>query len=139
MRARSTFRWIAVSALIGFLGVGWTARASNSPNLDAAINYLKAAKTAEGGAAGDPADTSGLSGPASSPGASINSVTANLNLALKFLNRATNNKGGKRGEVIDLVKQARGLITSGNQDGANEKIDHAIAELYAAANHRGGW
>lgn len=62
-----------------------------------------------------------------------------LQQALKRLNRATNDKGGKKEEAISLVNEAITLEQNGDTTGANEKIDHAISEIYAAANHVGGW
>jgi hypothetical protein len=136
---KSPFRLVAFLALITLFSAGLNARASHSPNLDAAIDALKAAKHDEG-PSGDLDSLSLSTSAASSPAPAVpDAVMNDLQNALKSLNRATNDKGGKRDEVKGLINDAIALFKSGDKDGANKKIDHAMDEIYAAANHRGGW
>jgi hypothetical protein len=111
---KSPYRFIALMVALCFFGTGLNALASHSPNLDAAIACLKDAKAAD-----DP--------------------IPKLKESIKWLNRATNQKGGKKEEAIGLVNDAIALVQSGDKDAATEKIDHAIAEIHDAAIHIGGW
>jgi len=83
-----------------------------SPNLKAAVESLQAAK-----AATDP-------GP-------------NLQNAMKYMNRAANNAGGKKDEAIGLVNEAIQLAKDGKNTEMTDKIDHAIAALHMGMS-RGG-
>jgi hypothetical protein len=141
MNPLTRFRFTPLLAAICFLCAGLNAQASHSPNLDAAIDSLKAAQKAnDAGAdalATDPTMQTGTSA-ALSPD-QVNEVTADLQKALKSLNRATNDKGGKRDAVIGMVNDAINLVKAGNREDADKKIEHAITQLFAAANHRGAW
>jgi len=64
---------------------------------------------------------------------------AALNSAIKQLKVATNSKGGKKEQVVELLKEAIADEQSGDKDGANKLIDHGIAEVFSAANHSGAW
>jgi hypothetical protein len=110
----SQFRFVVLLVAICFFGGQLHAWASHSPNLDSAIESLKTAETLD-----DP--------------------TPKLKEAIKWLNRASNDKGGKRDQAIGLVQDAIALVKSGDMDGAKEKIEHAESEIYAAANHSGNW
>jgi hypothetical protein len=137
---KAAFFTVALICVFGF-----NARASHSPNLDAAINHLQAAKRAQSGtppvavnyfgtASPNGADAATPSATPGNPSATqVAEVTSDLQEALDSLNRATNNKGGKRDEAIGLVKDAMALIKTGDMDEANQKIDHAIAELQVVA------
>jgi hypothetical protein len=114
MNARP-FRFIALIVAICFFGGEWNALAgleTTSPNLLAAMKSLQAAKT----------DTDPL---------------PDLNDALKSLQKAINNRGGKRDAAIALVNDAVKLSKDGDTDGMNQKIDAAIAEVHSGMS-RGG-
>jgi ABC-type transporter Mla subunit MlaD len=83
-----------------------------SPNLLAAMKSLQAAKTDD-----DP--------------------LPDLQDAIKSLDKATNNAGGKKDEAESLVNEAIDLAKQGDKDGMSQKIDHAISELHAGMD-RGG-
>jgi hypothetical protein len=106
-------RFVALLVAICFLG-GTLSAFANSPNLNSAFECLKVAKTSD-----DP--------------------VPHLKEAIKWLKRATNDKGGKRDAAIGLINDAIALENAGDKDGANQKIDHASAGIYAAAHHVGGW
>ena len=83
-----------------------------SPNLKAAVESLQAAKAA------------------TDPGPSLQD-------AMKYLDKATNNAGGKKDEAIGLVNEAIQLAKDGKNTEMIDKIDHAIAVLHMAMS-RGG-
>jgi hypothetical protein len=60
-----------------------------------------------------------------------------LQEALKDMNKATNNAGGKKDEAITLVNEAVELAKNPDKTEMIAKIDHAIAELHAGMA-RGG-
>ena len=60
-----------------------------------------------------------------------------LQEAMKDLDKATNNAGGKKDVAVGLVNEAIQLAKEGNKTDMVPKIDHAIAELHAAMS-RGG-
>lgn len=112
---RRFYRLIAMVAALSFFGAGFTAMAgpsTASPNLLAAMKSLQAAKTDD-----DP--------------------LPDLQDAIKSLDKATNNAGGKKDEAESLVNEAIDLAKQGDKDGMSQKIDHAISELHAGMD-RGG-
>jgi hypothetical protein len=138
MRTRTAFRYAAMIVAISFAGAGFTARASHSPNLDHAIEALKSAQKAlDGNGSADPTDPMATAAPPSPQ--QVDEVVADLQEALKALNRATNDKGGKRDAMIAVINEAIQLVKSGDKAGADKDIAHATDEIYSAANHRGGW
>jgi biopolymer transport protein ExbB/TolQ len=109
---RNLFAIITALCLFAAGVPSWAGPSSASPNLLAAMKALQAAKTAD-----DP--------------------NPDLQEALKDLNKATNNAGGKRDEAITLVNEAVDLAKNPDKDEMIAKIDHAIAELHAGMA-RGG-
>jgi ABC-type transporter Mla subunit MlaD len=91
--------------LIGTSTPAWAGPSFASPNLDAALKALEAAKTA---ADPDPS----------------------LKEALKDLNKAVNNAGGTRDKAIELVNEAVTLEKAPDNTEMIAKIDHAITELH---------
>jgi hypothetical protein len=57
-------------------------------------------------------------------------ASPNLDAALKDLNKATNNAGGKRDKAIELVNEAVSLEKGIDKTEMVAKIDHAITELH---------
>ena len=109
---RSLFAVLTAFCLFGSGLHALAGPSSASPNLLAAMKALQAAKTAD-----DP--------------------NPSLQEALKDLDKARNNAGGKRDEAITLVNDAVELAKSPDKTEMVEKIDHAIAELHAGMA-RGG-
>ena len=137
MRSMTPFRFAVIMA-IPFACAELTAHASHSPNLDKAIDALKAAQKAEdGGGSGDPNDP--MASAATPSPHQADEVTADLQEALKWLNKATNDKGGKRDAMIGVINDAIRLVKLGDKAGADQDIAHATDEIFAAANHSGGW
>jgi ABC-type transporter Mla subunit MlaD len=102
-------RYVAVLTvsvcLMGTAMPAWAGPSFASPNLDAALKALQAAKVAD-----DP--------------------DPSLQEALKDLNKATNNAGGKRDKAIELVNEAVSLEKGIDKTEMVAKIDHAITELH---------
>jgi hypothetical protein len=109
---RSLFAVITAICLFASGLHAWAGPSSASPNLLAAMKALQAAKTAD-----DP--------------------NPSLQEALKDMNKATNNAGGKKDEAITLVNEAVELAKNPDKTEMIAKIDHAIAELHAGMA-RGG-
>jgi hypothetical protein len=86
-----------------------------SPNLLAAMKALEKAKTE--------ADTT--------------DPTTDLQEALKDLDKATNNAGGKRDKAIDLVNEALKMAKDMDKTEFKAKVEHAITELHMGMD-RGG-
>ena len=113
---KSLLRFLAVLMGICVSGPWLRALSGNetcSPNFLAAVESLRAAKEAD-----DP-------GP-------------NLQDALKYLAKATNNAGGYRDKAVDLVNTAVDLAKQGDKTDMVLKVDHAIALLHEGMD-RGGW
>lgn len=104
----------AVTAMCLFCAAlpGWGGPEEASPNLLAAMKDLETAKTAP------------------DPGPSLQD-------ALKYLNKATNNAGGKRGMAISYVNDAVKMDKDADKTEMIAKIDHAITELHEGMD-RGG-
>ena len=112
---KSPSRFVSILMAICLFGFGlhaWAGPSSASPNLDAALKALQAAKVAD-----DP--------------------NPDLQEALKDLNKANNNAGDKRDEAITLVNDAVELAKNPDKTEMIAKIDHAITELHAGMA-RGG-
>lgn len=113
IRLRFPLLMVVMMAMTGLNS--WAISPNSSPNLQAAIESLEAAKTAP-----DP--------------------DPSLQEALKHLHKATNNAGNKRDEAIVAVDQAVKLEKDADKRKLHEKIDNAIALLHTGirmgARHR---
>jgi hypothetical protein len=98
--------------LIGVALPAWAGPEERSPNLLAAMKALEAAKVADNP---DPS----------------------LQEALKDLNKATNNAGGKKDKAIELVNEAVQMEKGPDKTEMIAKIDHAITKLHEGMD-RGG-
>jgi ABC-type transporter Mla subunit MlaD len=110
-----TSRLLRIALALCFFTAAFTAIAgpeSASPNLLAAMKSLEAAKTAD-----DP--------------------LPDLQDAIKSLDKATNNAGGKKDMAEALVNEAVQFAKDGDKDQMTQKIDHAIVELHEGMD-RGG-
>ena len=139
MHRTPAFRYIVVIFAICLACAALTSRATSSPNLDHASDALTAAqKVVDGGASGDPNDPMVVSASPLTP-QQVDDATAKLQEALKWLNRATNDKGGKRDDVKTIVNDAIQALKSGDKAGADKAIRQAKDGIFSAATHRGGW
>jgi hypothetical protein len=140
MRKLIPLRYFTSAIALILAGTAWTSRATktSSPNLDKATGELQTAhREITGSDSADPNDPTATSAPLSSE--QITEIDGHLQAAVKWLNRATNNKGGEKGDVLPMVKDAMDKLKSGDKATAAKDVQQALDGIFAASHHRGGW